>query len=75
MLMAGHGRRAVVKDDHRSGRLVIDHIHKRIDAGVHKGGIPDDGDPVADIFFPAGFLHTVERRDRRPHAERGVDHG
>jgi len=56
MLVAGHSGSAVIQNDYSNRPLVIDRVHQRRDAGVEKGGVPDDRHHP---LFDSGTYHAL----------------
>ena len=67
--LAGGG---IVRDDHHAGTLVVNRVDQPGDAGMHKGGVADDGDGLLGEFPAPGFFAAVGHADGRAHADDGV---
>ena len=71
--MACHSRGGIIQNDDCAGGLVVDHVHERVDACVHEGGITDYSHPALNILSSLCLLHTVESADAGSHTDRGVN--
>ncbi len=70
-LVSRHRGGAVVKDDHRDVRSLIDGVDYSRNAGVEKGGVADESETLG-----AGLREREPLRDgdARSHAEAGIHH-
>ena len=70
--MAGHAGDGVVHDDHRCVRLVVGHVHQTGDAGVHEGGVANDGNGLIVRCTVLGFGEAVKTGNGSAHADNGI---
>ena len=73
--MAGHAGDGVVQNDHGGVGLVIGNIGKAGHAGVHEGGVTDNGNGSALTLLAQSLVKAVGGGDGRAHAQCHVHGG
>ena len=75
VLAAGHGGDAVVENNHGCRRIVVDHVHQAVDAGVEEGGIADHGHHLLSFLLGNHLYHPGGVADGGAHADTGFHGG
>ena len=71
--MSRHAGDGVVEDDDRGVRLVVGDVRETGHAGVHEGGVADDGNGLSFALLAQGLVEAVDRADGSAHAEGHLD--
>ena len=74
LLQAGHGRRAVVEDQHdvAAGRRIVDHLHQARDAAVNERAVADHADDPPGLVGGQGVAEPQAHADAGAHADQRV---